>query len=249
MTTTVPGGAALAELDAAHLFAAPSPPVATPPPFLTMYDASTPPDKPPRTDIVNVYAGGLTPHVWIPAEMERQSARYFLPTWVARDLGAGAGAGASEARQMLRWLSASRAPRGCLTALDIETAAADTADVAYFHAFRDTIAQAGGWTMLYGSTGNVFGYPLPGGGYWVANPPPEGFPAKPHMYLHRGATATQWRFAIPGEPWDLSVVAESVRPHLWDRQWTAPALAEAQHLSASAAALVRILKDYQGARS
>lgn len=247
--TTITPGPDLAELDTSRAYASLAPPIAAPPPFLTMYDASTPPASPPHTDIVLVYAGGNTPHVWTGQEIEAQRARYYLPAWVARDLGAGAGAGAGEARQMLRWLSAMRAPRGCVTVLDIEAAAADGPDLAYFHAYRDTLAQAGGWVMLYGSISNVFGYPLPGGGYFVANPPPEGIPAKPHMYLHRGVTATQWRFAVEGEPWDLSVVAEAVRPHLWDRQWTGPALAEAQHLAASASALVRILRDYQGARS
>lgn len=244
MTTTAPGAEPV-ELDAAHLFAATAAPVATPAPFLTMYDASTPPARPPRTDVVLVYAGGLTPHPWTATEQEAQPARYFLPAWVARELGAGAGAGATEARQMLRWLADRRAPHGCLTLLDIETAAPDAPDVAYFEAYRNVISQAGGWVMLYGSTGNLFGYPLPGGGYLAADPPPEGVPARPHFFLHRGVTGTQWRFAIPGEPWDLSVLAESVRPHLWDRQWTGPALAEAQHLAASAAALVRTLRNYR----
>lgn len=208
---------------------------------LSMYDASEPPSAPPHTDAVLIYAGGMTPHPWTPGQMEDQAARYFLPCWVARD--SGAGAGTAEARAFLFWLTTRRAPAHCLVLLDLETRGAPT-DLEYEAAFRAVIHQAGHWLMLYGSSGNLFEYPVPGGGYFVADPPPPGGKAFPHQYPHRGVTATQWRWSAPGEPWDLSVLSESLAPHLWDRHWATALLAEAQHMQASMLALIARLADY-----
>lgn len=49
---------------------------------LSGYDRTTPPAHPPATDVVWIYAGGDTPHVWTPEEIGRQTARYRLPVWV-----------------------------------------------------------------------------------------------------------------------------------------------------------------------
>jgi hypothetical protein len=209
---------------------------------LVMYDAGIPPQPHPRTDAVLIYAGGGEAlHVWTDAEIAEQTARFFLPCWVAT--GTGAAAGAAEAAKFLLWLTAHRAPRGCLVVLDLETRGAP-ADLAYEAAFRSVTSRGGHWLMLYGSAGNLFSYPLTGGGYFVADPPEQGTPARPHMYAHRGVTATQWRWSAPGQPWDLSLLAESLIPHLWDRQWLTALLAEAQHMQASMSAIVARLGDY-----
>lgn len=217
--------------------------------WLTMYDRAkacgTPGQPaPPRTNAVLVYAGGLTPDPWTPADIAAQTARYLLPCWVAR--GAGSEAGTSEAHEFLTWLKEHRAPRRRLLVLDLETRNTGP-DHDYETAFRRVISAAGYWLALYGSTGNLFTYPATGGGYFVADPPPAGQPARPHMYDHPHAAITQWRFAIAGQDWDLSVMRAEVRPLLWDRSWVTPALAQAHHVQAEADQLVALLEDYAGA--
>jgi hypothetical protein len=217
--------------------------------WLTMYDRAkacgTPGQPaPPNTNAVLIYAGGLTPDPWTAADIAAQTARYRLPCWVAR--GAGTDAGASEAREFLNWLKEHRAPRRRLLVLDLETRNTGP-DHDYELAFRRVIAGAGYWLALYGSTGNLFTYPAAGGGFFVADPPAAGQAAQPHMFDHPQVAITQWRFAIPGQDWDLSVMRAEVRALLWDTAWTTPALAQAHHLQAEADELVRLIEDYAGA--
>jgi hypothetical protein len=217
--------------------------------WLTMYDrakAAGTPGQPaaPKTDAVLIYAGGLTPDPWTLEDIHAQTARYRLPCWVAR--GAGHDAGVAEAREMLTWLRAHRAPRGRLLVLDLETRNTGP-DHDYERAWRRTVADARYWVSLYGSSGNLFTYPATGGGYWVADPPPAGQPARPHMFAHPDVAMTQWRFAIPGQDWDLSVLRRELRPLLWDTHWATAGLAQAQHVEAETIALVRLFADYAGA--
>lgn len=217
--------------------------------WLTMYDrakAAGTPGQPaaPKTDAVLIYAGGLTPDPWTLEDIHAQTARYRVPCWVAR--GAGRDAGIAEAREMLAWLASHRAPRGRLLVLDLETRRSGP-DHDYELAWRRTVADARYWVSLYGSSGNLFTYPATGGGYFVADPPPAGQPARPHMFGHPDVSMTQWRFAIPGQDWDLSVLRRELRPLLWDTHWATAGLAQAQHVEAETIALVRLFADYAGA--
>jgi hypothetical protein len=215
-------------------------------PYLTMYDRAQAPAAPPKTDIALVYAGGAdATHVWSVAEIHAQHARYLLPCWVAS--GEGAADGAAEGHACLNWLHAHKAPRGRVIAYDLETRAVSgktDPDLEHEQSFRKVIADAGYWTMLYGSAGNLFGFPEPGGGYWVADPPAGGQTARPHLYPHGGVVGTQWRFAIPGEDWDLSVFLPAVRSRLWDTRWTLDAVARVNALEAEVIELGRLFRDY-----
>lgn len=212
--------------------------------WLTMYDRAQAlgvPGQaaPPKTDAVLIYAGGLTPSPWTVADIEAQTARYRLPCWVAN--GAGSAAGTAEAGEFLAWLKRHGAPRRRLLVLDLETRNTGP-DHDYELTFRRTVSAAGYWLALYGSAGNLFSYPSTGGGYFVADPS-----AVPHMFDHGHVAITQWRFAIPGQDWDLSVMRAEVRPLLWDTHWHAEALTEATHLHDEAGRLLTVLKDYAGA--
>lgn len=132
-------------------------------PDLTFYDASAPPADPPSTDGVCIYIGGDTPHVWTPAEIDRQKARYRLPIFV-RSNPAGASA-ARDVKAAVAQLQVIGAPKGCLVAWDTETAA----DVPYMSAVYLYLRAAGYQLIDYGSQSSVFGNLVPDGYYWGAD--------------------------------------------------------------------------------
>ena len=120
--------------------------------LLKFYDASSPPVPPPEGfDGVCFYGGGDTPHVWTPAEVEAQPARYRLPVFVRSDPDEADAA--SDVVAFLAYLEWVGAPRGCLVALDSET----SIDPAYVAAFVDGMQRGGYVTEDYGSQSTVAG--------------------------------------------------------------------------------------------
>ena len=128
---------------------------------LTGYDASEPPANPPATDVVGFYIGGDTPHVWTPAEIARQTARYRLPIWV-RSNPYGV-VYVNDSAACVAALKAIQAPRGTCVVLDLETAV----DVDYCNTMGWDLAANGYTALVYGSSSTLFKNPKLGG-YWVA---------------------------------------------------------------------------------
>lgn len=127
---------------------------------LIFYDASTPPAHPPAVDGVAFYIGGDTPHVWIVAEIDAAPARYRLPTWVRSDPAGHSGS--ADAAAAAEQLAAIGAPRGCVVALDTETAV----DPVYVSAFFVRLMRAGYVLLDYGSQSSLFANHVPHGGYY-----------------------------------------------------------------------------------
>lgn len=129
---------------------------------LSGYDAAYPPEHPPATDVVEIYAGGDTPHAWTDAEIAAQAATYGLPVWVRYPMpGPGAGI---DAAGMLRWLRAHEVPTGCYVMLDVETGV----DPSYVSAFGDRLHSAGYKVAVYGSRSTAYQNP-PLDGYIIAH--------------------------------------------------------------------------------
>lgn len=129
---------------------------------LTGYDASTPPADPPKTDVVEIYAGGDTPHDWTDIEIAAQTAEYGLPVWVRYPMP-GPGPNIDSA-DFLRWLRAHGVPTGCYTMLDIETGV----DPGYVQKFGDRLHSAGYKVAVYGSPSTAYRNP-PLDGYVIAH--------------------------------------------------------------------------------
>src|SRR5260370_26117951 len=160
-----------------------------------MFDASTPPNHIPPSDVVAFYIGGDTPHVWTDAQIKAVPDRWRLPIWV-RSNPNGSGEGTAEGEKVVKWLESHHVPKGCAAALDLETAI----DNGYVHAFDAVLVKAGYKTLAYGSTSTLFHNGKPSGGYWAAEPGSgNGLPA--------GLAAQQDEFD-GGR--DLSVVADSL---------------------------------------
>ncbi len=131
-----------------------------------MFDASTPPNHIPPSDVVAFYIGGDTPHVWTDAQIKAVPDRWRLPIWV-RSNPNGSGEGTAEGEKVVKWLESHHVPKGCAAALDLETAI----DNGYVHAFDSVLVNAGYVTAAYGSTSTLFHNGKPSGGYWAAAPP------------------------------------------------------------------------------
>jgi len=149
------------------------------PQTLTFYDAAWPPDPPPQTDGACIYVGGDTPHVWTLPEIVRQPARFRLPIWVRSDpLQAKA---ITDAAACLRQLALIGAPRGCLVALDVETAI----DPSYVQGFGTLLIAGGHPIMAYGSLPGLFHNDIADGWYWGAD-----WTDRPHLCA--GTVMTQY---------------------------------------------------------
>ncbi len=130
---------------------------------LTFYDAAYPPESPPAgADGVCGYIGGDTPHIWSRTDWDSQQARYRLPIFT-RSNPPGPGAQADVAAAVAQ-LGDIGAPKGCLVAWDMETAA----DAVYIKEVYSLLHNAGFTLIVYGSESSVFGDDNPDGYYWGA---------------------------------------------------------------------------------
>lgn len=162
------------------------------------YDAAYPnPHGIPGTQVVCIYIGGDTPHVWTDAEIAEQPEQYRLPIFVrSNPTQCDPHVDAAAA---IAWLAAHAVPAGSAVSLDLETAI----DAAYVSAFEALLTAAGYPVLPYGSASTLFSNPQ-GGGYFVAAPGATG------LYAHAGVVATQ--YAYDGS-YDLSFFADSLT--LW----------------------------------
>lgn len=172
-----------------------------------MYDASTPPARPPAVPVAAFYIGGDTPHVWTDEEISASPATYGLPIYVHDGVGGDASAAAS---QVIAWLEAHQWEKGAAVAIDTEA----TIEQAWI-ADLDAIVHAAGWPVLdYQSKGPAPSNPLTSGGRWIASW--DGV-----AELYPGSVAKQYASAgMLGTDYDLSVIDQGVRLH---QLHTAPA--------------------------
>jgi hypothetical protein len=166
-----------------------------------MYDAAFPPAAPPVTTAFLAYLGGDTPHVWTPAEIAAQKARYRLACWVRSNptpqQASGDGTAFCGALKALGW------PTGTATVLDLETAVTP----AYVLTFG-TVLHSEGWLVLpYGSSSTLRLNPALDG-YFVAIPGATSIPS--------WAVACQYAEDVDNGAYDLSWVGDQVP--LWDTQ-------------------------------
>lgn len=167
--------------------------------YLSMYDAAYPPAVPPVTDVVAVYIGGDTPHVWTDTEISVQKSRYALPVFVRSDPpGPGAAADVAAAVQRLREIGITGR---YLVAWDSET----SVDPSYIADVSRGLLAAGYVMIEYGSLSAVTGNKNPDGWYWDAY-----WTGQPH--LDSGDEATQ--YANKGA-YDLSLVNATLESYLW----------------------------------
>lgn len=164
-------------------------------------------------EAVAFYLGGMTPHIWTPLQVHRQTARYRHPIWVFGN-NPGHNGGILDGWSAVQAAKALGVPAGTAISLDMETNKADAADVAYVEAARSVIAEQGYFTSLYGSLSTITAYPAFGGGKWVAD-----WTGQPHLTGITGEWACQ--FVAGGqmgnpEPWDISVIKDVATSHLWD---------------------------------
>lgn len=175
-----------------------------------MYDAATPPGRPPQLEVVAGYIGGDTPHVWSDSEWAAQLAPYRLPIFVrsnpdSHDPHADAAAAVA-------WLRAHHVPAGCAVALDLEMAV----NRGYVSTFDADMTAAGYRTVKYGSLSTIFGNPRTAGGTWTADW--TGSASLDHV---GDTVATQYASdTMLGTGYDLSVVADTL--YLWDSHGTQP---------------------------
>jgi hypothetical protein len=167
-----------------------------------MYDWSTvPPD--PHLDVSAFYIGGDTPHIATDAEIAGQSARWRLPIYTCDNPSQRNPT--LDALSAVSWLRRHTVPPGSALGLDYEMAK----DSAYLIAFDKVVQSAGYTTLLYGSLSTVESNAQPSAGYWTAS-----WTGRPH--IDPRAAATQYTNEKPGQPFDLSVVSDSLV--LWDTQ-------------------------------
>lgn len=161
------------------------------------YDAAFPnPNGIPGTQVVCIYAGGDTPHVWTDAEINEQPEQYRLPIFVRSnptqcDPHVDASA-------FMAWLLAHNVPSGAVVSLDLETAV----DPAYVQTFETLLYNDGHPVLPYGSRSSLFQNPQ-GGGYFVADPGATG------LYVEPGKLVVATQYAYDGS-YDLSFFADSL---------------------------------------
>lgn len=171
---------------------------------LTGYDAAHPPANPPTTDVVCLYGGGDTPHVWLQAEIAKQKARYRLPIFVRSNPFQASAIG--DASLFMGWLRSVGCPKGSATVLDLETAVAP----AYVYAFGSEMHANGYLVLPYGSSSTLFKNPKLDG-YWVALPGANMIPSN--------CVGVQYGQGGSGA-WDNDWFSTSIP--LWDTQPPAP---------------------------
>lgn len=170
-------------------------------------------------DICCFYLGGMARHTWTDTQIADQKQRFRLPIWVydpTRDP-------LEQAHAAIDRLVALKAPRGIAIGFDLETRVAVVAT----NGFADRVHASGGFTMPYGSSGNLFFNPVRSG-YWVADPT-----GTSHMYEHPHVRGTQWTWhgvADTGQTIDESLFDDTIP--LWDTRPAPPPPATDKKLEA-----------------
>lgn len=146
---------------------------------------------------------------WAPTDWARFAGQRKLPIFVQTN--AATAHPWTDADQVVRQLRALGVPKGCYTAIDLESVVCPD----YVEAYGDAMHLAGYKTWVYGSVSTVFGNPELNG-YWVANYANAG----PFMVNHPGVRATQ--YASPdtgsGGNWDSTAIPDWVYySHSWWR--------------------------------
>lgn len=164
------------------------------------YDASIPPAAPPKVQVVEIYIGGDTPHVWTDAEIEAQSAPLGLPVWVRSD-PPGPGAQVDAAGIVAAFVSHGWPLTDKAVMLDMETAV----DPGYLDQLASILHAHGMRVLVYGSQSTIDQNPVLDGRVDAA-------PGTADV-VDKGDVGTQyaWRGTF-----DLDVFAPEVIPWLID---------------------------------
>jgi hypothetical protein len=171
-----------------------------------MFDASTPPlVAPGGFHAVAGYIGGRTPHVWTLNEWQRFHSLRKLPIYVPSQAIGGHDVAAIDVGEILHQCYHLQIPRGTPIVLDMETAADKPFDLAV----ADMLHFFGYRTWIYGSRSTIGNNP-PCDGEWVAE-----YTHVPHMVPGGNVKATQWTDAVPGKPYDQSLVRWLAFETLW----------------------------------
>lgn len=168
--------------------------------YRTVYDAEFPPDSPPDTDGVLVYAGGAASHAWTDAEINAQGNRGRLPAWVY-ERGRN---GTDDGEAFDKWLANHGVPKSSAVMLDLEAAI----DRPYVEDFHEELPDY--TVLLYGSLSTLFANPETDG--WF----PADWTGHPHLFAHRLVLGTQYAAAQLRQtagPWDMDLISPAVR--LW----------------------------------
>jgi len=163
----------------------------------TVVDASVPSSAMPAADVVLIYAGGDTPHVWTDAEIAARTERYRLPAFLGSNPGRDP---AADAAAMITWLDSHGCPLHVATVLDLEGLVAP----AYVEAYGAELHGAGFLVLPYGERSTLESNPQLDG-YFDAHP------GEPLGTVDPGDVATQDVFA---GAYDESTILDTVP--LWD---------------------------------
>lgn len=164
------------------------------------YDASTPPATPPKVEVVEIYVGGDTPHVWTDQEIAAQTAPLGLPVWV-RSNPPGPGARADAAGIVAAFVSHGWPLEDKAVLIDVETAV----DPTYLDSLATILHAHGMKVLVYGSKSTIDQNPVLDGRVDAA--PGSGDTVTP------GDVGTQWSWQ---HTYDLDVFAPEVIPWLID---------------------------------
>lgn len=170
---------------------------------LTGYDSAYPQSPPPPSQVVLIYIGGDTPHVWTDAEIAGQPERYRLPVWVRSNRPVTI----QDATDTIQWLQAHNVAPGVAVVLDLET----LVDPGGVNVYGNEMHAHGYKVLPYGSRSTLYQNPALDG-YFDAHP------GDPLGTIDPGNVATQDVYA---NAYDLDTIAASVP--LWDTQPAAPA--------------------------
>lgn len=135
-------------------------------------------------------------HPWTPADWARFPHNRKLPIFVQSHPEAADAV--SDGFKVLRSLYELSVPRGCRTALDLETAV----DPGYVRAYGRVLNYFGYRVWPYGSVSTLFGNP-PLQGYWMADYRAD---RSPFMYDHIDGRATQYTDNPPADKYDSSTI-------------------------------------------
>lgn len=166
-----------------------------------MYDAATPPPKPPHWHVAAGYIGGDTPHVWTRAEWDAQWSPCRLPIFVHTGADTSADAEA-DARSIVDALHRLRVPRNASVVVDTETG--------IYHTYLTVLSErlwAQRYSLInYGSLSFVTQNARTHGGRWAAD-----WTGAPEMAPGDDIVATQCISAAQlGRPYDMSVIDGNV---------------------------------------
>jgi len=164
------------------------------------YDASTPPSTPPKVEVVEIYVGGDTPHVWTDQQIAAQTAPLGLPVWV-RSNPPGPGARSDAAGIVAAFVSHHWPLEDKAVMIDMETAV----DPTYLDQLAAILHAHGMRVLVYGSQSTIDQNPVVDGRVDAA--PGSADTVTP------GDVGTQWSWQ---HTYDLDVFAPEVIPWLID---------------------------------